>query len=311
MDGNVAAVHDLAYSDKVSFVIGPGGPFVAASAPTFTPLGIMNLIMDSPLTPGVMGKEYPHTFNAFGGGPIGISAIVMALKKEFPDIKTVVNVEPDDGGIPYVVPVLKQILADNGLTLVDTIAYNNDQVDFNPIAVKIHAVKADAVIQPAGIATHVGNILKGLRALGDTRPYGSVATASGSDISAVAGADAATNLITLFWELNAPGNPAVLDAIGNQLRAKYGPNNVMFLHDASCLYTLVKVIQAANSLEVKDVEAAWVNAKTIDTLFGPGIPSGDLTYGIHNHCLTHPECYEITKNGKTTFGAWLTLPPVP
>lgn len=312
MDGNVAAVHDLAYNDKVQFVIGPGGPFVAAAAPTFTPLGIMNLVMDTNMMPGTLGKDYPHTFNAFGGGPLAMEAVVLAMIKEWPNVKTVVDVEPDDGGIPYIVPVLKQVLAKYGITMVgDPIAYNNDQVDFNPIASKIHAVKADAIIQPLGIASHVGNILKGLRALGDTRPYVCTATASGSDVVAIAGADAATNLITLFWELNKPGNPAILDAIGNALMKKYGPENVMFMHDASCLYTLTKVMEAANSLDPKDVEAAWVNAKTIDTLFGPGLPSGEVTYGIRNHFLSHPLAYEITKNGQVEFGGWVTLPPIP
>lgn len=311
LDGVTAAANKLAYDDKVQFVVGPNASFPVAAGPVFTPLGIMDVISFSTLVPGAVDKSTPHTYLGFASSAGCVECAGLAMKKEFPNIKTVAVTMPDDGAIPYLGPWSKKFLEANGVTIVgDIIGYANDQVDFNPIAAKLHAIKADAVFHINGITPHVANVLKGFRALGDTRPYIFTGAADAHDVITIAGAEACDNLITVNPQLNMPGNPPQLDAIGNAVQAKYG-KQPLYLDEATSLYALCQVIQAANSIDPKDVEAQWVKMNTIETLFGPATPSGAETFGIDRHALANPLQYQITKKGQVAFGGWVTIPAFP
>ena len=80
----------------------------------------------------------------------------------------------------------------------ETCSFPNEMEDFSPIAAKLNAIKdADAVFVENGSPIAVGNITKGLRSLGNKKPIVYQGLSACSDIMAVAGKDAANDIITM------------------------------------------------------------------------------------------------------------------
>src|SRR5208282_5489592 len=79
----------------------------------------------------------------------GSSVPIKAMKKEFPNVKKVAIVTPDDGTNAVFIPLIKKVLAQNGIAQVgDLITYPNEIQDCSPIAAKANAIKdADAILQ--------------------------------------------------------------------------------------------------------------------------------------------------------------------
>ena len=69
------------------------------------------------------------------------------IRKEWPDVKRIAVVTADAGAIPYLIPQIKNLLKQNGLTMVgDTVGFPNQMEDLSPIATKLNAINdADAI----------------------------------------------------------------------------------------------------------------------------------------------------------------------
>ena len=148
LDGITAGATRLAYDHQVKFVVGPTGFFSTGSSPVFEPNKILHISGYNTCQPGEMDASTPYGFLAFNAS-IGTSiSIIKAMKKEFPNVKKVAIVTPDDGAVPYLIPKIKKILANMGYTVVgDTVPYPNEMEDFSPIAAKLNAIKeADLII---------------------------------------------------------------------------------------------------------------------------------------------------------------------
>jgi ABC-type branched-subunit amino acid transport system substrate-binding protein len=313
LTGVAAAANKLIYDDHVQFVAGPDAFFGTGSSPVFAQAGVMDVIGFATNQPGEMDKTTPNTFLGHDATMEMCEGGIQVLKKFYPDVKSVVVVNPDDGSIPYLQPLMKDAFTAANITMVgDIIGFSNNTVDFNPIAAKIQAVQADAVFQMNGEAPYVGNIVKDLRALGDNRPNICAQISNVYDVMNITGGAAATNdVATLDPTADDPGNTSQMDAIVNMLTSQNGGKApTLILMNASALYTLASVIKAANSLDTQTVENQWTQMKTIDTMFGPGIVGGTQTYGIADHDVATPVPYQIVQNGQVQTG-WVTIPPLP
>ena len=218
LDGIAAGANKLVYDHKVKFVVGPTGFFSTGSSPVFEQNRVMHVSGYCSNQPGEMDATTPYGFLAFDAS-IGTSiAAWKATQKVFPNVKKFAVVTPDDGAVPYLVPLAKKLMAEHGFTMVDdAVAFPNEMEDFSPIAAKLNAIKgADAVFVLNGSPVHVGLIAKGLRALGNTKPIIYQGLSSGADIMAVAGAEASNDILSMgLWPL-AKGNPPLLDEIYNR-----------------------------------------------------------------------------------------------
>jgi hypothetical protein len=70
-------------------------------------------------------------------------------------------------------------------------------------------------------------------------------------------------------------------------------------------------MKAADSIDPEAVKTKWESMDKVDTIYGPGIISGDETYGIKHHAVGNPFAYEIMMNGKVTFGGWVDVGAIP
>jgi ABC-type branched-subunit amino acid transport system substrate-binding protein len=310
LDGTAAAATKLAYDQKVKFVIGPGGPFASAVTPILTPNKILNVIAFTNMMPPTMGPSAPYTFLAHNSSVGMFIAGLKAMKKEFPNVRKVAIVMPDDGSQRYLLPPVKRAMERQGIIMIGSeVAYPNEMLDMSPIAAKLNAIKdIDGFIHESGLAQSAANIMKALRELGNAKPYIVSTPADGNDIAAVAGKAGATNALCTNVFPNAPGNPPLLNELVKRRPNQKVPLNV---RGATSLYTLVNIIKAADSIDPVVVKAKWESMDKVDTLFGTGIISGDETYGIKHHAIGTPFAYEMMMDGKVTFGGWVDVGAIP
>jgi hypothetical protein len=199
----------------------------------------------------------------------------------------------------------------NGYTTVgNVVGYPNEMVDFNPIAAKLNAIKdADIFFHQHGPPQHIGSIVKGLRELGNNKPYVAAVNANGADIVPLTGKSAGTNILCVGLDPYVPGNPSMVEEVFN----RRGRTLPFQMFNPTALYVLIKFIQAADSLDPADVKAKWESMDKVDTPFGPGtgVVSGDKTFGIRHHAVTHPYSYVKIMNGEVSFGGWVPAGFIP
>ncbi len=310
LEGVAAAANRLAYEKKVQFVVGPFGFFATASSPIFEQNKVLHVSTWSNCQPGEMDATTPYGFLGFHAVIGEFIGSMKAMKKLYPNVKKLVLLLPDDGAIPSLVPKIKALASQEGYTIVgDTIGYPNEMTDFSPIAAKLNSIKdADAYFNLNGMPPHIGGIVKGLRQLGNTKLYIRDGNVNCKDVLAIAGAAAATNVLT-GGITPGPGNPPLVNEIDKRLRAQYG-DNTLILDNANGLYVLVQAIEAAQSLDPTAVKNKWETMNTIKTLFGKGYMGGQKIYGIR-HSVSNPHSIQRLIDGKVSSGGWVEVGPIP
>lgn len=307
MEGTTAAATKLVFERKVKFVTGPAGWFAPAASAVFNPNKVMYSVEWSTAQPGELGS---YGFIGGLGNPNTALIALTAAKKEFPNVKKIAMMTADDGSAPYLTAAVKRILPRFGYTMVgDVVAYSNELQDMSPIAARLNAIKdADAIFSGATAPPHFANALKGLRELGNMKPWIACTIIEPKDLITIVGKAGATNVLTLANEPGAPGNPPLYEEL---YKRRTGERQLYPVIGPSSLYALINVIKAADSLDPNVVKAQWEKMSTIETVFGKGINSGDETYGIKHHVLSVPSSYQKAMNGEVTFKGWIEPGPIP
>ncbi|MGD0918589.1 MAG: ABC transporter substrate-binding protein [Thermodesulfobacteriota bacterium] len=310
-DGCTAGANRLVFDKKVKFVLGPGGFFGPAAAPVFNPNKVLYVLSYATTQPGALGAEHPYGFLG-NNASVGFAIVeIKALKKEFPNAKKVALMMPDDGSAPYLVPAIKRVHAQHGITMVgDVVLYPNEMQDFSPIAAKLDSMKdADAIQHAMGIPSHVGGIIKALRELGNSKPYIGSPGVNGTDVATIAGASNATNLVCTAMTPLDPSNPPLMNEL---LRKRTNDPKTRFMANLpNLLYILTNVMKAADSLDPDVVKAKWEKLDFVDTINGKGYVSGDLTYGIKHHAVGYPFPYQRVQDGKVVSSQWVEVGAIP
>jgi branched-chain amino acid transport system substrate-binding protein len=300
LDGVASAANRLVFDKGVKFIIGPAAFFSAAVTPITTPNKVINVLSFSTNQPGECDKNTPYAFVGYNASVGEALAGMKFFNKHYPKVKKLAFVIPDDGAIASLTPILKKLFAQHGLSIVgDPIGYSNETTDFNPIAAKINALKdADAVFQQNGIAPHIAGIVKGLRNLGNKKPYGGIIPSRLDDVVAVAGKDAAKDVFMCGATPMDPGNTPLMNEMGKRIAAKYGKDESIYLQGATAFWVLVQAIEAAQSLDPTVVKAKWETMNNVETFQGMGRMCGTETYGLKNHAVSHPQPFQMMKDGK-------------
>lgn len=311
LDGSAAGANKLVYDEKVKFVVGPFGFFSSASSPIFEANKVLHVSTWHVLMPGEMDETTPYGFLGYHAVVGEFIGSMTAMKKVYPNVKKLAFTLPDDGAIPYLIPVIKKLAEDGGYKVVGKpVGYPNEMTDFSPIAAKLNAIKdADAYFILNGIPPHIASIVKGLRELGNTKPVIRDGNINCNDILAIAGAAAATNVLTGGITAGLPENPPMVNEIYKRLKARYG-DNPLNLENANGLYVLVQAIENAQSLDTTVVRDTWEKMDTIDTLFGKGYMGGEEIYGIR-HAVSNPHSIQQLIDGKIISHGWIEVGPVP
>jgi branched-chain amino acid transport system substrate-binding protein len=312
-DGVASAASKLAFDDGVQFVVGPSGFWSAASSGTFEQNKILHV---SSYVTGSPGELDASTLYGFVGHNCAIADAVAAekaLKTEFPDVEKVVICLPDDGNLSITMPKHERLIGLQGLTIVgDIVAYPNEMEDFSPIVAKLNSIKdADAYLLLNGAPPHLGNILKGLRELGNDKPCATSSLSSCFAISVISGNAAATKFIAPAITPHAPGNTPLLDEVCDMLGNQYEEQGVIYMMSGNALWVLTRAIEAAQSLDPTEVKEKWESMDTIETLFGTGTLCGEEIYGLQNHAIAHPLPYQKLMDGQVLPGGWVNVDPLP
>jgi ABC-type branched-subunit amino acid transport system substrate-binding protein len=297
----------------MKFVIGPTAFFAAAAGPVCDPNKVLRVITWCVNTPGEVDANTPYAFLGGNGSVLTSVAATKYLKKAYPRVKKVVIVTPDDGAVPYVIPIAKKLLAAQGISVVgETIAYPNEMQDFSPIAAKLNAVKeADAIFLQNGLVPHLAGIVKGLRALGNNKPIAGSLPARISQVAGIAGVKAMKDVFTVAYTPDDPNMPPVAKEIINRVVAKYGKDYQLEMSGPNCLWILKEVIEAAQSLDPTVVKKKWESMDEVETIFGKAKICGDETFGIKHHVVASPQPIQILKGEKEASAGWINLGVIP
>ncbi|MBI4776703.1 MAG: ABC transporter substrate-binding protein [Deltaproteobacteria bacterium] len=305
--GTVAAATKLVFDDKVKFILGTVVPYMVEAGGTVTePAEVLRVLAYNCAMPSEYGPKTPYTFLGQDASVEGAIASLTYLVESHPEVKSVVFIIPDDGSIPYLGKVVKQLAEERGLTVKgEVIGWTHDTVDFTPIAAKATARDPDAIHMTNGWPGPLGSILKAAREAGYTKPIVSFHNPA-PDVKMVAGEAASTNFITNGIIYDDPGNPPMIKELGDRFVKKYG--NAFYYHywGFNLLYHLAQAIEAADSIDPKVVKTKWETMDTIDTVYGPGRMCGEKTYGF-KHTVCHPVAIQVLDEGKVTQVKWVDV----
>ena len=302
VDGTVGACNRLVYDKGIKFIVGGMGPFSAAAATVCEPAKVLRSTVYLSSMPGELGPDTPYCFS--GGNSILEYAVAGAkyIKQTYPDVKTLAEVQMNDGGIPFLHAQIEEIIPQYGFSLAsEVVGYPPETIDYSPFVAKLIQLNPDAIFHIKAMPDNVGSILKGLRQSGWNKLYAASTDLAGSQIIGISGEAAATNAFTLSPLLGAPGNPPIVD---NYLERAVGYESGMPAFNA--VWTMLEAIQVAQSLDPTVVRDTWEKLDTIETAYGTGLMGGQQTWGV-NHAVCHPVPVQLIDNGEVKFGAWIEV----
>jgi len=308
-EGVIAATNKLIYDKGVKFIVGPNAFWSSASGPLCEENKVFNAIGFSTNTPGELDATTQYRVLAYNSTMGNVDGLIQFMSQAHPEVKTVVALNPEDGSDVYLKPLFKKALEDRGITMAgdELIGYSLEMVDFTPIAQKIAQIDADAVFVPNGIDIHIGNLLKGMRELGDDRWvfYSSVALVS--KIKEIAG-PAGYNVTSGTALAGTPGNAPQLEAFINKYAGEAEEVGSIILQTSNALYVLPQLLEQAQSLDPTVVKDALQTMTEVETVWGTGHFCGEETYGIRNHAICHPYCLQyLDENGEIQLGGWFEV----
>ncbi len=313
MDGVTSAANRVVYDKKVKFIIGPTAFFAGAAGPVCDPNKTLRVITWCVNTPGEVDANTPYAFLGGNGSVLTSVAATKYLSKAYPNVKKVAIVTPDDGAVPYVIPIAKKLLAQQGISVVgEAVAYPNEMQDFSPIAAKLNAIKdADAIFLQNGLVPHLGGIVKGLRELGNNKPVAGSLPARIGQVVNITGVKAMKDVFTIAYTPKDQNIPPVAKEIINRTVAKYGADYQLEMSGPNCLWILKEVIKEAQSLDPTVVKGKWESMDKVETIFGPARICGDNTFGIKHHVVASPQAVQILKDGVEASAGWIDLGVIP
>ncbi len=305
LDGVTASCNKLVFDDEVKFIAGPAAFFAVAATSVCEPAKVLRVLGYATCQPEQVSAQTPYAFLGKSGTMEAGRAGMTYMKELYPNIKKVVFLHPDDGAIPYLNNRVKKMLADGGIEMLgDTLGFNNETVDFSPIAAKVLERKPDAVFVINGLSQHYGALLKVLRAGGWKKPFCASGALSAIEVATIAGKAASTDFFSGSILPGTPGNPPAMEAIAKKLE-KPGKVRALHLETATALWSLLTAIQDAQSVDPTVVKNHWETMNTIPgTPYGNGKMGGKETYGIR-HAVATPIPFARLMNGEVKFGRWV------
>jgi len=311
-DGVTAAANKLVYDEGIDLIIGPTAFFAPAAASVCDPEQVLRLNTWVVHTPGEMDASTPYSFMAGNGSLLTTSAAAKYLSANYPDVKTVSIVTPDDGAPPYVIPIATEILAAEGISVVgDPVIYPNETQDFSAFVAKLNAIEeADAIFMQNGLVFHMGPLVKGLRESGNNKPFAGSLPARISQVMTIAGADAMKDVFSIALTPGDPDMAPVASEIISRVTAEYGADYQLEMTAPNCLWVLKEAIEAAQSLDPMTIKAQLESMDEIETIWGTAKICGEQTLGI-KHVVASPQAVQIFKDGVETSAGWIDLGFIP
>lgn len=306
-DGTVAAAKKLVYDLRVKFIAGTIMPFIVSAAATVTePAGVVRAVLWNCATPAELGPNTPYTFLVQPGTIEMAIGGLKYLTEAYPKAKRIVMINPDDGAIPHISPIVKDIANKYGISVLgDIVGFPLDTIDYTPFAIKAIARDPDGIAIMNGWPQNLGFILKAGRERGYNKPIFGCAFTTAQDVAEVAGKEVSTDFFCLGSSATDPYMPPLMKEIMEKAQAKYGHQRVNELgRGFDGVWSIAQAIEAAQSLDPDVVKKSWEKMDKIETLFGTGRMGGLKTYGIR-HAIGHPLPVSRLVEGKVVNVNWI------
>ena len=311
-NGVASAANKLIYDRGVKFIVGPSGYFVSAATPVTEPAKVMTLVGWHINMPGEVDATTPHTFATSHGSTTKDIAAIKSMRRDFPEMKNIALVVPDDGAIPYQIPIVRKLLAENEFTVVgDLIKFPNELEDFSPIVAKILSLKGiEAVFVEKCAPPHLGSIMKGLRDAGNRMPVFTGSPVSTAVVAAIAGPRAAEGVRATIETRNDPEMPHLMAEMAERYTKLYGTDTPLSYQCVTGIYLLKTLMEVAQSIDPKDVMATLESMDKVDTIAGQAFICGEKTFGI-KHLVAHPLGVQKFEDGRPQSAGWIDIGFVP
>jgi branched-chain amino acid transport system substrate-binding protein len=311
-DGVAAAANRLIHEKNVKFIVGPSGFYVSAATPVTDPAKVMMVVGWHVNMPGEIDANTPYNFGTSQGSLPKDIVIIKSMRRDFPNMKNIALVSPDDGSIPFIIPKVEYYLDQNGFSVVgDLIDFPNEMEDASPIVARILDLKGiEAVFVEKSPPPALGAMVKGLREGGCNLPIFTGSPISTAELAMMAGAAATENVRSTIDTYGDPEMPAVMTEMSNRVADKYGKDFPMSFQCAVGVYLLKTLIEKAGSLDPADVKAQFESMNQIDTIYGVGPVCGEEFFGI-KHIVANPLPIQKFEGGQPVPGGWLDVGVIP
>jgi ABC-type branched-subunit amino acid transport system substrate-binding protein len=277
----------------VKFVVETNDFWVISCEDIFEDYGVMHASAYCTLVPEYMGSQNPLAFTGSNGTVGDYGTAFAVISEYYPEVKSVVMVENDNGLADQAMEVLKSYGEMYGIEVLDqNIIYPGDTTDFSSVALQIMESGADCFLGN-GTPSAYGAILKEVRANGSDVVCACIQGKPATMLMEYAGPDASYNAFTLGLstrESDRSMNTDVLNGVVDKVRELYGQETASNFDGAACntLYIMLQAMQKAGSTDPYEVVKAWESMETVETIYGTGVAGGEKTYGIANHAFGSP-----------------------
>ena len=247
-EGGRAAMETLVYQDKVNYLISIiSSPTIVSGLTLVEQAKILNLCAGT--TPKLLDPKLHYTFGV-STTRTSTPALWTAVKKTWPNAKTVVFLSPNDEGGRARAVEEKQVAESFGVKVLDTLFYPRDAVDFTSLAVKAKSYNPDLVDYPgADTGTQFGLQVKAVHAAGFKGGQISAINPKMDEVTAVTSNESLEGLLCKMPDTELPNPPAIAQAFKEAIVKRYGKWSDSSLPWIPAWYALLAAIKKADSVD--------------------------------------------------------------
>jgi len=280
--------------------------FIEGSMDVFHDNKIMTMMDMNSMNFEVLNPKWPYSFWFNNGAAQWLVSSMEVLKTHYPEVKSIVHANNDDGNNAQMAAFIRQLAEQNGLEYIDSPVYFDPNItDYSGVALQIIRTGADAMTGNYPPDKGAG-MLKELRNAGSDMVFAMLTNNSAQMFQEMAGVDVGWNFFTFAPEQTQENSPPLYWRLFNKLKEMFGEEAARNLSPcaATSLYVWSQLVQGADSLEIDDVIAYWDTKPALDTVNGPGVIGGRELYGIDRVLSAQNPLSIAEPNGVVRFGGW-------
>jgi branched-chain amino acid transport system substrate-binding protein len=291
------AVEKLLNRDKVKFILGSQSSAVLLAAQPITEPNKILFLLNS-YSKEVLGPEKPYSFRMVLTSNEILPAMYPWLTKNYPKLKTVAFIEPNDVSGWNVEKDCRRIAEQNQFKVVFSQFYERGTSDFYPLLNKLILAKPDFIDFTGSPPGDQALMVKQARELGYKGKTFSGTTVDPAEFCKIAGLQNAEGHISNTHDLLGAFTTEGQKKYHDDYIALYGkPFDPVTPKYHVYLDVLVQAIEKAGSLDTTKVKETMEKTDEWKTLFGTSRFGGKDYYGIKRQIITPVYISEIV-NGK-------------
>jgi ABC-type branched-subunit amino acid transport system substrate-binding protein len=222
-------------------------PTIVSGLSLFESEKVLNFCSGS--TPKLLDPKLRYTFGT-STTRTSVPPVWFAVKRAFPEAKTVVFLAPNDEGGKARAAEEKKVAEANGVKVLDVLTYQRDAVDFTSIAAKAVSYNSDLIDYPgADPGTQFGLQVKAVHAAGFKGGQITAINPKWNEVGAVTSLDSMEGLLHKLPDTELPDPPPAAKAFKEAFTRKYGKWSDASVPWIPAWYALLAAIKKADSVD--------------------------------------------------------------